>query len=65
MLENLREALKNEDDNYCESIALVNIHRRIQINYGEDYGISFERSKLGGLKVILKLPNYEGGNLNV
>lgn len=38
-----------------ESSGMINIHRRIQLIYGEQYGLQVERSSLGGLKVILKI----------
>ncbi len=38
-----------------ESSGLNNIHRRVQLIYGEDYGLQVERSGLGGLKVKLQI----------
>lgn len=38
-----------------ESSGLNNIHRRVQLIYGEEYGLQVERSGLGGLKVILQI----------
>jgi len=54
------EKLKDLQKHFCrdatnESSGLSNIHRRIQLIYGETYGIQVERSSLGGLKVILQI----------
>ena len=38
------------------SVALINVHRRIQLTMGEEYGLTFSRSDLGGLKVTIRLP---------
>ncbi|MCM3632475.1 sensor histidine kinase [Paenibacillus camelliae] len=38
-----------------ESSGLNNIHRRVRLLYGEDYGLQVDRSELGGLKVILQI----------
>jgi len=39
-----------------EYTGLLNVHRRLQIRFGQDFGVTVERSELGGLKVTLKLP---------
>jgi len=38
------------------SVALINVHRRIQLTMGEEYGLTFSRSGLGGLRVTIRLP---------
>ncbi|MGI2297033.1 sensor histidine kinase [Paenibacillus sp. GXUN7292] len=38
-----------------EMTGLLNVHRRIQLRYGEGFGITLARSELGGLQVIIKL----------
>lgn len=38
-----------------EVSALNNIHRRVQLIYGDNYGLKVERSRLGGMKVILQI----------
>lgn len=43
------------DETSSETSGLVNIHRRIRLIYGDDNGLQFERSSLGGLKVTLQL----------
>ncbi len=37
-------------------IGIFNIHRRLQLNYGEQYGISILSKEGEGVKVIAKLP---------
>ena len=38
-----------------KSTGLRNIHRRIQLMYGDKYGLQFNKSSLGGLKVTIVL----------
>ncbi len=38
------------------SIGLYNVHRRIALNFGPEYGLSLERREGGGTKVRIKLP---------
>nr|WP_145163716.1 histidine kinase [Paenibacillus terrae] len=38
-----------------ETTGLLNVHRRIQLRYGEEFGITVSRSELGGLQAIIKL----------
>lgn len=40
-----------------EMSGLKNIHRRVQLLFGERSGLSFEKSEYGGLKVILRIDN--------
>jgi two-component system, sensor histidine kinase YesM len=53
-------SLKSETT--VEVTGLLNIHRRIQIKYGEKCGLFFSRSKLGGLCIQLKI--FIGGDDN-
>ncbi|WP_188988091.1 sensor histidine kinase [Paenibacillus nasutitermitis] len=48
--EQLRTGKKNK-----ESTGLFNVHRRLQIKYGESYGVSVARGASGGMRVELKL----------
>lgn len=43
-----------------ESVALINIHKRLKILYGERAGLLTEKSSLGGLKIMVCLPLPEG-----
>ncbi|RED55877.1 sensor histidine kinase [Cohnella phaseoli] len=43
-----------------DTTGIINVHRRIQIMYGADYGLAMSRSKLGGLKVTMRLALTEG-----
>ncbi|NOU71222.1 HAMP domain-containing protein [Paenibacillus sp. LMG 31458] len=38
-----------------ESTAIFNVHRRLQLKYGEKYGLSVSRGILGGMRIELKL----------
>jgi len=55
--------LLNSSQNEFESTAIINIHRRIRIKYGNDSGIKFCIGELKGLKVELLIV-YEGGKQN-
>lgn len=43
------------DNTNIETSGLINIHRRIRLIYGDENGLSLERSSMGGLKVTLRL----------
>jgi two-component system sensor histidine kinase YesM len=52
-----------------ETTGLINIHRRLQIYYGEEYGLEIVRSELGGMCATLRIPvkatkNTEGGTVD-
>ncbi len=54
-IEALEKRLRYSIDQMEETTGLLNVHRRIQLRYGEEFGISLARSELGGLQVIIKL----------
>ncbi|UUZ93539.1 histidine kinase [Paenibacillus sp. P25] len=60
-LQRISETLDNDDD-HTETTGLVNIHRRMKITFGEEYGLRVSRSELGGLKVVLCFP-LTGGDV--
>lgn len=47
----LNSRLKRSEGRIEETTGLVNVHRRIQLRYGPEYGITMARSELGGLQV--------------
>ncbi|MBW7461058.1 two-component sensor histidine kinase, partial [Paenibacillus sepulcri] len=51
-MEELRRKLRVRDDQ-METTGLINVHRRIQLVFGQESGITLERSALGGLKVTI------------
>lgn len=57
-LNSLSRSLEADDDN-CESTGIVNIHRRLRLKLGPDGGLSLSRSRLGGLRVDIKLCKKE------
>ncbi|MDQ6422418.1 histidine kinase [Paenibacillus sp. LHD-117] len=54
-IELIRKKLRYSANRIEETTGLLNVHRRIQLRCGEDYGISVDRSELGGLQVRIKL----------
>ncbi|MCD9022454.1 sensor histidine kinase [Cohnella silvisoli] len=58
-IEHMNRRLKETGDR-MESTGLINIHRRIQIMYGPKYGLVFNRSELGGLKVEIRIGKTKG-----
>ena len=62
-LEELRKLLESDKED-LEVTAIINIHRRVRLLFGEESGLQFYRSQLGGLKVILKI-RMAGGEDNV
>ena len=64
--EKLLTAGQTQGDNIVGGIGLKNVHQRIQLRYGERYGISIKSEKDKGTRVLLTFPiiqNPEGGNL--
>lgn len=53
----LRMRLTDGGNELEETTGLVNVHRRIQLRYGTGYGITVERSDLGGLKAGIHIGN--------
>ncbi|MFD2331674.1 sensor histidine kinase [Cohnella sp. GCM10020058] len=54
-LDKLRSRM-NQTDLGGESTGLINVHRRLQLRFGAEYGISIARSELGGLLVNIIIP---------
>lgn len=55
-LDYLNNSLKNRSYE-VNSIGIFNVHERIIIEYGKNYGLSFIKSKDGGNIVIIKIPS--------
>jgi two-component system sensor histidine kinase YesM len=50
--------------NDIETTGIINIHRRIRLEYGQNSGVLVSKSEMGGLKVILRIEipfSYELG----
>lgn len=59
----MNESLENLDKNQ-ESVGLINVHERIVLTYGREYGISIRNRDSGGIVVLIKIPN-KGVELDV
>ncbi|MNC22980.1 putative sensor-like histidine kinase [compost metagenome] len=58
-LTELRKALKNEGEapsGLKDSLGLKNVHERIRLNYGSEFGISVISEQDKGCEVIIKIP---------
>ncbi|WHY18525.1 histidine kinase [Paenibacillus sp. G2S3] len=51
----LQKRLRQSTTRMEETTGIINVHRRIQLRYGEEYGITVSRSALGGLQVRINL----------
>jgi two-component system sensor histidine kinase YesM len=54
-IEQLQKRLHQSTTRMEETTGIINVHRRIQLRYGEEYGITVSRSALGGLQVRINL----------
>ncbi|HBS43469.1 MAG TPA: sensor histidine kinase [Paenibacillus sp.] len=54
-IEQLQKRLRQSTTRMEETTGIINVHRRIQLRYGEEYGITVSRSALGGLQVRINL----------
>ncbi|WP_291647932.1 sensor histidine kinase [Clostridium sp.] len=50
----INNVFKNKES--INRVGLINVHERIQLNYGKDYGIEIESQEGNGTRVIFKLP---------
>lgn len=58
-LDELRLALRTQDD-VRESTGMINVHRRLQIKYGDEAGLRLDIGARGGLRVEIVIPRMEG-----
>lgn len=56
-LETLRHYLENPSDSTLSGIGLLNVHQRIQLHYGEEYGLRINSTEDQGTTIILHIPN--------
>lgn len=56
-LEKLRHYLENPSDSTLSGIGLLNVHQRIQLHYGEEYGLKINSIEEQGTTIILRIPN--------
>ncbi len=54
-IEQMNLRLRQSSNRMEETTGLINVHRRIQLRYGAEYGITTSRSELGGLQVKINL----------
>lgn len=58
-LDKLSSALYQSDDEH-EITGIINIHKRLQLKFGEQSGLEFMQGSQGGIKVNIKLMIQEG-----
>ena len=46
----------NTDQSINETTGMINIHRRLKLNFGLEFGLALSRSDLGGLRIYIKIP---------
>jgi len=50
-------AIKGLSSDKASSVGLKNVFRRLELFYNKDFSFEILRSQLGGLKVVIKIPN--------
>ncbi|BBH23620.1 hypothetical protein Back11_49650 [Paenibacillus baekrokdamisoli] len=55
-LDDLQERLRDTRED-METTGLLNVHRRLQLKFGDAFGIGIARSDLGGLRVEIRIPH--------
>ncbi|SFB58389.1 two-component system, sensor histidine kinase YesM [Cohnella sp. OV330] len=55
----LLQGLLNGLQDVADTSGMINVHRRLQIKYGNAAGLRLSRGELGGLKVLLVIPIQE------
>ena len=56
-LEQLLRAIKGLSSDKASSVGLKNVFRRLELFYDKDFSFEIFRGELGGLKVVIKIPN--------
>ena len=54
-LAEMQKSLEKREENE-ETTALINIHLRLRLRFGEGYGLTLERGEMNGLLVTMRLP---------
>ena len=54
-LKALQKSLASSSFNPDEITGIYNVHRRIVLKYGNEYGLSVSRSSMGGMKVLIRI----------
>lgn len=55
-MEILQSKLIDNRDENTEITALSNIHQRLRLKFGPEYGLNIKRGGMGGLRVIISIP---------
>ncbi|WP_309118525.1 histidine kinase [Paenibacillus sp.] len=63
-LQQLRQRLA-APESAAESTGLLNVHRRLQIMFGKDNGLTLSRGAEGGLRVELRIPRRREGEVAI
>jgi two-component system sensor histidine kinase YesM len=61
----LHEALYSNIQSQVSIYGIKNVHERIQLFFGKEYGLHFESIYGKGTKAIVKIPKYIGDDVNV
>lgn len=64
-LRELEEKLEISDTSSGKSIGLTNVHKRIKMYHGEQYGLSVKSRPGEGTTISVKLPRYPASRLNI
>lgn len=60
-LEAIQQSLIEKDNiDEVETTGIINIHRRLQFKFGNESGLIFSRSELGGLRVVIRIVSKRG-----
>lgn len=57
-IEEINEKISKRE-NLGNSIGLVNVHERISMTYGANYGVKVDKSSTGGAKIIVNIPKLK------
>lgn len=55
----LQGKLTSNNGNNEEVTALQNIHQRLKLKFGQEYGLTVDKGKMGGFKVTISIPYRE------
>ena len=62
-LDQLQRKLESHWSDSFEKTGILNVHLRLRLKFGENYGLKASRSALGGLKIEMRIPGGSYANM--
>lgn len=60
----INKRLRDRFSGHAEGYGIYNVNERIKLNFGDEYGVSFDSEYDNGTKVVVKIPKIEMGEVD-